>query len=32
MASETPTPPDWTILRSELLGIEINEIDTGGEA
>lgn len=24
-------PGDWRILRSELLGIEINEIDTGGD-
>ena len=25
-------PGDWRILRSELLGTDINEIDTGGEA
>ena len=25
-------PGDWRILRSELLGTDINEIDTGGES
>jgi len=25
-------PGDWAILRSELLGSDINEIDQGGEA
>lgn len=25
-------PGDWRILRSELIGTDINEIDTGGES